>query len=113
MKGLRKVLVLGILGIGSLAGAADIYVPDDYATIQEAVNAANDGDTIYVSAGIYNEAVYVNKGIALVGVGTPTITASGLGDTNTVTFEGNATNNVSISGFIMAWATENKNKEDF
>jgi len=38
-----------------------IYVPDDYSTIQEAVNAANPGDTIIVRDGTYSENVDVNK----------------------------------------------------
>ena len=38
-----------------------VYVPDDYATIQEAVDSASSGNTIIVRDGIYNENVYVNK----------------------------------------------------
>jgi parallel beta-helix repeat protein len=38
-----------------------IYVPDDYSTIQAAVNAANPGDTIIVRDGTYTENVDVNK----------------------------------------------------
>ena len=110
MKGLSKVLVLGILGMSLLpvlAEAADLYVPGGYATIQSAVNAANSGDTINVAAGTYNEAVYITKGIALVGAGSnsTTIAAQGLGDTNTVTFNGTATNNASISNFTIMGAT--------
>ncbi|MBU1262014.1 hypothetical protein KJ640_03580 [bacterium] len=98
--------VLGVLVVMPLlAEAADIYVPGNYTTIQAAVNAASNGDRIYISAGNYNEAVYVNKRIALVGVGTPTITAGGLGNTNTVTFDGTATNNASISRFRITGAT--------
>jgi len=103
---LRKVLVLGMVLLPVLTEAKDIYVPGSYTTIQAAVNAANNGDTIYVSAGTYNEVVSINKGIALVGNGTPTITASGLGYTNAVIFDGNATNNASISGFKITGATE-------
>lgn len=32
-----------------------IHVPDDYTTIQEAIDAAADGDTIIVRYGIYKE----------------------------------------------------------
>ncbi|MEM1551928.1 MAG: NosD domain-containing protein [Candidatus Bathyarchaeia archaeon] len=44
-----------------------IIVPDDFPTIQEAINNANEGDKIYVRAGVYCENVVVNKTISLVG----------------------------------------------
>jgi len=45
-----------------------IVVPNDYSTIQEAVNNANEGDTVFVSSGIYYEHVMVNKtGLTVVG----------------------------------------------
>jgi parallel beta-helix repeat protein len=44
-----------------------ITVPDDYPTIQEAINHADDGDTIVVKAGTYYEHVVVNKSVSLVG----------------------------------------------
>ena len=47
--------------------SATIIVPDDYPTIQEAINNANDGDTVYVRAGTYFENVVVNKTVSLVG----------------------------------------------
>ncbi|MGB9778733.1 MAG: NosD domain-containing protein [Candidatus Bathyarchaeales archaeon] len=47
--------------------SANIIVPDDYPTIQEAINAASSGDTIYVKKGIYYEHVFVNKRVSLVG----------------------------------------------
>ena len=43
------------------ASPAIIYVPDDYSTIQAAVNAASPGDTVIVRDGTYIENVDVNK----------------------------------------------------
>jgi parallel beta-helix repeat protein len=42
-------------------------VPDDYGTIQEAVDAANSDDTVYVRSGSYVGIVEINKSIALIG----------------------------------------------
>ena len=50
------------------ARARTIVVPDDYSTIQQAVNAAVDGDTVHVRAGTYIEDVLIlNKSISLIG----------------------------------------------
>jgi nitrous oxidase accessory protein len=74
-----KRMVFGImvtmLLMGTLASAFNvqrvkartIIVPDNYPTIEEAVNAANPGDTIYVKAGIYHEPINVTKSVSLVG----------------------------------------------
>lgn len=43
-----------------------IFVPKDYQTIQEAVDHANNGDIIELSAGIYDEIVHISKPIQLV-----------------------------------------------
>ena len=44
-----------------------IEVPTDFPTIQEAINNANDGDTIFVRNGMYYEHVVVNKTVSLIG----------------------------------------------
>lgn len=44
-----------------------IRVPQDYLMIQEVVDAASPSCTILVSAGTYNEYVYVNKSVTLIG----------------------------------------------
>lgn len=43
-----------------------IMVPNDYKTIQEAINNANSGDTVVVSAGIYYEQLVMKDGVKLV-----------------------------------------------
>lgn len=52
---------------------ADLYVGSgqgQYATIQAAINAASQGDTIHVSAGSYAENLSINKGLTFVGANT-------------------------------------------
>jgi hypothetical protein len=94
----RKCLVFGVIilffGIGILptfsVNAGDIekkstsssvlskgstlYVggtgPNNYTRIQNAINDANDGDTVFVYNGIYNESLGINKKINLIGENT-------------------------------------------
>ncbi len=44
-----------------------IVVPDDYATIQAAIDSALDGSVIHVKSGIYHENLKINKSISLIG----------------------------------------------
>ncbi len=50
-----------------------INVPDDYDTIQEAVDAASSGDIVLVAAGVYDEQVYIDESLTLQGAGETTI----------------------------------------
>ncbi|PIP39510.1 MAG: hypothetical protein CO170_04080 [candidate division SR1 bacterium CG_4_9_14_3_um_filter_40_9] len=96
--------VLGVVGVlmglvvwgNGFAMAANVDVRNasgsfigGYATIQAGINACPSGGVVSVSAGTYMEAIYIDKQIALVGVGMPVIDASNLGtntSTATVTF---------------------------
>ena len=75
-----------------------IRVPEDYPLIQWAINAADSGDTIIVSLGIYNERIVVNKTVNLVGQNpdTTVIDAQGTGAVVTVTAP-----NVNVTGFTI------------
>jgi hypothetical protein len=47
--------------------AERISVPRQYNSIQAAIDASKTGDTIFVSNGVYNEQVIINKSISLIG----------------------------------------------
>lgn len=86
-----------------------IYVPDDYSTIQRAVDAAKSGETIIVRAGCYTENVVVNKPHLTVrsenGAGATIVQVA---NSNDHVFEVTA-DYVTISGFTVKGATENQN----
>jgi parallel beta-helix repeat protein len=68
--------LLAIPALAAAAGAGTLKVPsDEHATIQSAVAAAVEGDTILVGPGVYPEAVTIESrtGIRLKGKGFPTI----------------------------------------
>jgi hypothetical protein len=77
--------------------AQTITVPDDYPTIQEAIDAANPGDTIFVRNGSYDGPIVVNKGVKLVGESrqsTVTTNVEIIAD------------NVTVTGFtVSAWSS--------
>jgi len=98
---LIAILVLSIFATITITTATAspddvIYVPDDYATIQEAVNAASDRDTIIVRSGTYYENVVVDKQLSLKGIDLPVVDANRSGNCITI-----YANNVSIEGFII------------
>jgi len=72
--------------------------PADFSSIQEAVNAATDGDTIIVRTGIYYENVVVNETISLIGENRMNTIIDGnhTSDVMHVT-----ANNVNITGFTF------------
>jgi len=102
LKGFLSILILTVL-MGGDAGAATLNVPVSYLTIQAAVDAALDGDTINVSAGTYNENVDITKSVNLVGAGMAS-TIVHAANSNDHVFFINA-NWVNISGFTVTGAT--------
>lgn len=77
-----------------------IYVPGDHSTIQAAINAASDNDTIYVSSGTYPGSIIVNKSLALIGQDPDTTVIQGtLGEEYVLLLQD--MNYVNISGFTI------------
>jgi parallel beta-helix repeat protein len=81
------VLFFGMLGFSDniskpVSAAKSIIVDDDgfgnYTTIQDAIDNASAGDTIYVWSGTYYENVIVNKSVTLIGNSSGNTTIDGM-----------------------------------
>ena len=62
----------GVFYVGSEDGSVYAFgtvlrVPEDYPTIQAAINAAAPGATIWIAPGVYHESLVINKTITLIG----------------------------------------------
>ncbi|MCK4614462.1 MAG: right-handed parallel beta-helix repeat-containing protein, partial [Thermoplasmata archaeon] len=106
----KTFLILGIGVLGILifllvtkgASAATITVDDDgganFSKIRDAIDAANDGDTIQVYEGTYYENIVVDKSVNLIGNGSANTTIDGGGHTNAVKITADGVN---MSGFTV------------
>jgi len=110
--GLLAILLALTVSVQPSARAAGsiIKVPDDYATIQAAIDAASDGDTILVAEGLYKENLSITEGITLSGgwnisftvqsPGMSIIDAQGLGRVISITCATSDTV-VTVDGFTV------------
>ncbi|TEU17764.1 MAG: hypothetical protein E3I25_02520, partial [Dehalococcoidia bacterium] len=99
------VVSLGLATAAPVLAGTIIHVPSDYDTIQEAIDNAEDGDTIMVAAGEYEAAFVVNgkANISIISTEGATVTAAvyvpGLGETDVwVMAAVNASENINIEG---------------
>ena len=106
-----RYLCTSIVATLVLAGtslAATITVPDDYASIQAAIDASSDGDVIHVRAGIYtdvHDGFIVNtkgKAITLLAIdGAGSAVIDGSGQWRGCSFTNGETNDTVIDGFTI------------
>ena len=75
-----------------------IIVPDDFATIQEAINNASNGDTVYIKNGIYNDLALINKSISFIGENKETTIIDSTGIESRVYIEADY---VTVTGFTI------------
>ncbi|MBI3460416.1 right-handed parallel beta-helix repeat-containing protein [Candidatus Acetothermia bacterium] len=97
------VLIVLFVSLSSLVSAKTISVPADFSTIQAALNAAVDGDTIAVAAGSYFESLNIGKSVSIEGTGKDTTTIDGsAGRTRQIpTVLIKNTKNVTFKGFTV------------
>lgn len=88
----------------SSAGATEWHVPADYATIQAAITAASSttGDSVLVSAGIYQEAITLKNNVPIHGSETARTFLSGGGSGPVVTADGAITSSIYNFTFVNA-----------
>jgi parallel beta-helix repeat protein len=88
------------------AASITIIVPTDYPTIQQAIDYASSGDTVFVKTGTYEECVSINKSLSLIGEDKTKTTIKGdwgLGGTVILVDH----DDVTVSGFTIQSNAEN------
>jgi nitrous oxidase accessory protein NosD len=78
-----------------------ITVPDDFSTIQEAINNANEGDTVFVRNGTYSGPIVINKSLTLEGENRDSTVIDGGTNEPSGSIVLVAADNVKISGFTI------------
>ena len=97
-KTIMEFVLLGDPSLRISNGPETLTVPDEYETIQGAINDANEGDTVFVKSGTYYEHVVVNKTINLRGESQESTVVDGNNTGNVVTL---VSNNTNVSGFTF------------
>ena len=70
----------------------------DFTRIQEAINAASDGDTIFVNSGFYDENIHIDKKINLIGEDRNTTIIDGKNYLDTIVI---SSDQVNVTGFCI------------
>lgn len=96
------VIAATLLIVPTRALSTSIYVPDDHATIQAAINATVEGDTVIVRPGTYAENITCAKDILVRSEGGPRVTVIDGGQIGTVLeFNNPALVNAVLDGFTI------------
>ena len=105
-----KRLLLSLFILTTFVFATTINVPADYATIQEGIDAASDGDTVLVAAGTYVENVNLSgKSIVIIGDDQETTIINGAQNGRVITFDNPCNQGASsvLKGFTIKNGTWN------
>ncbi|HCO94246.1 MAG TPA: hypothetical protein DIU00_09890, partial [Phycisphaerales bacterium] len=103
------LLSFALLTIAAAQSPAETrLVPGQYATIQQAIQASNDGDVVVVEPGTYSESInFIGKNITVTGTDPddPDVVAAtvidGDGEGSVVTFDSGETSEAVLTGFTI------------
>jgi nitrous oxidase accessory protein len=101
-----SIFMISLPQIGIVKSEAKmIVVPEDYTSIQEAIDSADAGDTVFVKSGLYYQTAIINKSLSLVGENEETTIIDANGITTVIYIE---TDHVNITGFTIRNAHEHQ-----
>jgi nitrous oxidase accessory protein len=101
-----------LVALFALVGGAEARTwkvggPDaDFPLISPAIFAARDGDVIVVAAGVYREDLVIDRRLALIGVGRPTLFGTGQGTVVTILAAGSELRGFTIEGSGLGQTNE-------
>jgi|WetSurSiteA1Bulk_404760.scaffolds.fasta_scaffold01847_5 hypothetical protein len=102
--------LLVIFMVAATGYSTRIHVPLDYPTIQQAINAAQDGDTILVSPGTYTENInFLGKGIVLT---SNFIFSHNLDDINNTIIDGSSPSDPDTASCVLMYKPNNSFSDD-
>ena len=98
----------------SLSFSDTLLVPGEYTTIQFAIDAASDGDTVLVSAGTYYENIIwpATNGIKLIGSGEKDCFINGNQESSVIRFEGELGGLIDAGTLITGFTIQNGLADD-
>lgn len=91
----------GMLYVQGASTSKTLIVPDEYLTINAAVNQAVAGDTILVKSGVYDGNVKINKPLTLEGQNSTDTVIVGSGGSTPAAVLTLAADNIRVSGFTI------------
>jgi hypothetical protein len=111
----RLVWLFAVLAGGSFGQAAVINVPADQPTIQDAIDVAQNGDTVVVAPGTYSENInFSGKDITVKSSGGSKVTIIDGGHANSVvTFASDESRKAVLHGFTIQNGEANNSTTDF
>jgi parallel beta-helix repeat protein len=95
------IAIAGMVNIQGTRASKTLIVPDEYPTINAAVNQASAGDTILVKSGVYHENVQISKSLTLEGQNSANTVIVGSGGSSPAAVLTLAAANVKVSGFTI------------